>query len=834
MIPIWEVWMRRIFLNFFIKALSLGIMSFVIKGHLTDVNGVPVSGYTVRAYDKDPWYDIFGDDPLGSAVTIDDGSFRIEFTKEAFKKPLEIWETDEPQVYLKIYDLSGNFVLETDQLTTPSPQNVSENAQFEVVVIGSGFGGTILSTSLVNKFADEDKALPDDQKRKVCILERGQWWVSHEVPISAGGNELLSKTKPKLGMREYLETNDVPYHLWAYPDNTNGLFELFNILRTVNRRGLYDFRPSDRVHVVTASGVGGGSLVYTNVTEEPDPMVVDAWQSKLGLDINSNNLKPFFDKAKAFIGVNKITTTAANGTFKLARTKAFQEAAERVRLSNPGIVLNSPSGVGDNVEDIYAVNLSITDLPPQKDIATIFKEAGADFNSVLTSIKTNAQFQNKLAEFMRKYAVETNICERQGRCALGCIPGARHTNNKKIFDMLNNDAKKKHIELRVLCQANDIEPREGEEFPYKVYYNDYSIRNLSDNNFSKDGSDGKKYRVDTKLFEWLDEGQEKFVFAKKVILAAGAVGSTELLLKSANSTRRTMDKNLKFSDKLGERFSTNGDLLGVVKPTKLDIALTRGPIVTSAIRFREDADTIYTIEDSGLPKMFAGISPFLSNPDLMRRLMGLVSLGYVQQLITMLNQNSAIAVTNPNVPLSVTEQDLSHVMLLSGMGTDSADGSIKLKDSWTLSDANAINVSIDLNKQKPLFDKMKAKMAGIAEHMGELGSISLSTPFWDSNDVAGSSTIVLHPLGGCAIGSDRKQGVVNSMGQVFDGRGNDDSALYDGLYVVDGGIVPSALGVNSSLTISALAFRIAQNLVGTQYLPVEEVVINGETHYLPK
>jgi choline dehydrogenase-like flavoprotein len=52
--------------------------------------------------------------------------------------------------------------------------------------------------------------------------------------------------------------------------------------------------------------------------------------------------------------------------------------------------------------------------------------------------------------------------------------------------------------------------------------------------------------------------------------------------------------------------------------------------------------------------------------------------------------------------------------------------------------------------------------------------------------------------------------------------------------VVDGAIVPTPLGVNSSLTISALAFRIAQNLVGDKNLPVEIVEINGKKHYLPK
>ena len=41
---------------------------------------------------------------LASKVTLDDSTFRIEFSNEAFKKPLKVWETDEPQLYL-IYRL---------------------------------------------------------------------------------------------------------------------------------------------------------------------------------------------------------------------------------------------------------------------------------------------------------------------------------------------------------------------------------------------------------------------------------------------------------------------------------------------------------------------------------------------------------------------------------------------------------------------------------------------------------------------------------------------------------------------------------------------------------
>src|SRR5215216_6791515 len=84
-------------------------MSFTLKGRLvntTNSNDQPLAYYTIKAFDKDPVFDIFGDDPLGSAVTLDDGSFSIYFTKESFKKPSEFWESvqNEPDLYLKVFD----------------------------------------------------------------------------------------------------------------------------------------------------------------------------------------------------------------------------------------------------------------------------------------------------------------------------------------------------------------------------------------------------------------------------------------------------------------------------------------------------------------------------------------------------------------------------------------------------------------------------------------------------------------------------------------------------------------------------------------------------------
>jgi choline dehydrogenase-like flavoprotein len=128
-------------------------------------------------------------------------------------------------------------------------------------------------------------------------------------------------------------------------------------------------------------------------------------------------------------------------------------------------------------------------------------------------------------------------------------------------------------------------------------------------------------------------------------------------------------------------------------------------------------------------------------------------------------------------------------------------------------------------------------MERISEHVGENGVSSFSTPLWDQNNPNGSSTVVLHNLGGCSMGKDRDHGVVDSLGKVYKGDGASLTDSYSDFYVVDGGIVPTSLGVNSSLTISALAFRIAdQNPeIGSTNLPVEEVpTSSGKVIYFSK
>lgn len=61
-----------------------------------------------------------------------------------------------------------------------------------------------------------------------------------------------------------------------------------------------------------------------------------------------------------------------------------------------------------------------------------------------------------------------------------------------------------------------------------------------------------------------------------------------------------------------------------------------------------------------------------------------------------------------------------------------------------------------------------------------------------------------HPLGGCRMADEATEGVVNPFGESFGNRN---------LFVMDGAIVPSALGVNPSLTIAAVAEHLVDRLI---------------------
>jgi cholesterol oxidase len=87
----------------------------------------------------------------------------------------------------------------------------------------------------------------------------------------------------------------------------------------------------------------------------------------------------------------------------------------------------------------------------------------------------------------------------------------------------------------------------------------------------------------------------------------------------------------------------------------------------------------------------------------------------------------------------------------------------------------------------------------------------------------GQQPATAHPLGGCGIGTESGTGVVDHKCRVFDaGASAGAAAVHDGLYVVDGAIMPRSLGVNPLLTITALAERAMLHLARDRGLVVED------------
>jgi choline dehydrogenase-like flavoprotein len=673
-------------------------------------------------------------------------------------------------------------------------ERLSVPTEYDSVVIGSGFGGTIVSLAIAKMY----KSKKED--KRVCVLERGQWWISHEIrdpyEVSDRNNVRNEVPDPK-SLRTFLVQKNMPFSTWAYPNDIRGMLAAIGNSRAINKvQGLFDLKQLKNVNVIVGSGVGGGSLVYFNITEKPDRIVYENWPTEH--DGVGPSLDKFYSLAENFIGVNPVTTTSGLGGEPLPKANVFQNAAKQIGASKIS-----------NLSDLNA-KLSITDIS-----ANVFKPLDRRPNE--TDIK--------------KYSstMETNVCERQGRCGLGCIPGARHTLNKQMFKHIQS--LNLPIDVQPLCEVLEIEELPpGQGYKYAVRFLDFQdIIDNDDFSPTKDLTEQDRARL------------TKVIKTNRVVLAAGTLGSTELLLKS---------KKLDLSSKVGSNFSTNGDFFGIINPTKFNVDASRGPTQTSIARFKDNDNVgfAFSIEDVGIPQMFAEV--FATIFDKMREEKGGVPSAppFIPQrsFITLFNE---LVLNNVNIGdpqtqnilgklidgfnISVLsdlarilstlidifsnkwnltpEERVSNILILFGIGRDNNTTS-----KLTLDNRNRIDLNINYNLEQPIFDQIINGMKLFAQNVGKEGENSLMIPLWDTQS---RRQISAHPIGGCPMGNDASNGVVDSFGRVF--RGKNGNMKYDGLYVADGSIIPTSLGVNPSLTISALAYRIAYDIVekNEDYLP---------------
>ena len=304
-------------------------------------------------------------------------------------------------------------------------------------------------------------------------------------------------------------------------------------------------------------------------------------------------------------------------------------------------------------------------------------------------------------------------------------------------------------------------------------------------------------------YQLLNTGRDKFdaptmvVSADIVVLAAGSLGSTEILLRSKNNGL------LMVSDQVGEHFTGNGDFLGFAyncdeeingvgfghRPP-VDNGNTRtkvGPCITGVIdlRNKEPLEDGYVIEEGSIAGAFGGFLPGLLS----------VAAGFLGKD------------TDSGVGDRIKERTRELESLVRGayhgairntqtfltMAHDDDNGKLKLED-------DRLRIHWPEVGRQPIFKKVADKQE---QATAALGGTYLKDPV--ANKITGEDLITVHPLGGCIMADSADKGAVNHKGQVFSGI--EGTAVYDSLYVSDGSVIPRPLGVNPLLTISAVAER---------------------------
>ena len=302
--------------------------------------------------------------------------------------------------------------------------------------------------------------------------------------------------------------------------------------------------------------------------------------------------------------------------------------------------------------------------------------------------------------------------------------------------------------------------------------------------------------------ELLNTGRELFnapyveITADIVVLAAGSLGSTEIL-------KRSEVNGLSLSGALGTKFTGNGDVLGFSfngdrpidglgwgprrpdRGDKHDNPPRVGPCITAAIDLRKGKkDQGIIIEDGSLPGALA--------PALLTAFESADEWGGTDTDPGLLNEIGESARKIQSLVRGPYAGAIRNTLTYLVMSHDGADGRLVL-------DGDHISVSWPNVDKRPIFTKIGADLQ---EAAAAQNATYVENPL---RKLMGNRLTTVHPLGGCPMGEDATSGVVNHKGQVFKGAAGID--VYESLYVSDGAVIPTSLGVNPLMTISALAER---------------------------
>jgi cholesterol oxidase len=284
------------------------------------------------------------------------------------------------------------------------------------------------------------------------------------------------------------------------------------------------------------------------------------------------------------------------------------------------------------------------------------------------------------------------------------------------------------------------------------------------------------------------------VLTRRVVLGAGTLGSSELLLQGkARGTLRRV------SEQAGRQFSGNGDFLSFVLEGATAADPNYGPVITQRTDYnlfdRFDPERAFILEDASYPAFAAWFAEGAQPRFGWLGPLWHATRNMVGQLIH--GRQAGRSAEAFGDLIGGADRSYRTAVLLC-MGLDRSNGRMFLgRDGH-------VDVDWPRDDSRSLYDAILDAGRKFREVVKAKAFVPLPTwypPF--------RRNVTVHSLGGCALGDSPERGVTSAapstFGQVFG---------YEGLYVADGALAPTAVGANPTATIAALAERVSEGITG--------------------
>jgi len=403
----------------------------------------------------------------------------------------------------------------------------------------------------------------------------------------------------------------------------------------------------------------------------------------------------------------------------------------------------------------------------------VAKEVGRSSRLLDLNVFFGNDFDKPLAighQAKNRYGALQTSCVYCAECDVGCNTHSKNTIDLNYLFVAENrygaDVRTEHLAEKIV----PVDER-GEDDP------------------AADGSHG--YRV---YFRDLTSKAEHAVLTQRVVVSAGTLGSNELLMRC----REYYNTLPRISDRIGQRYSGNGDFLSFVMDGKEPADPNYGPVITQATDFNlfssYDPKRAFVLEDASYPNFGAwfaeGVKP------------GVTRLRAVKEALRAFVGRWITGTTTGSIGYALSDLlrgDVSYrTSVLLCMGHDESNGVMSL-------DGNGrIRLDWPYEDSLPLYEAILDAGRRFCEVVGAKRFVPLPTWLWPFR-----RNVSVHSLGGCVLADDPSIGVTSAaredFGQVFG---------YQGLYVADGAIVPTAVGANPIATISALSEIVAEGITG--------------------